>query len=109
MTRVLRRLPGAILALMLLGAPAAAIAQATTPAAPTTPAPTPVTPTPTAVLPAGIAHAGNTWNWRDHQPTEAEVLQQEKAAGVVPSPAQDATTDATLRRLGRELLDDRHG
>ncbi len=49
----------AALAVVLLAAPAAAVAQ--------TPAP---------------AREGDIWDWRDHQPTAAQVQQNAKAAGV---------------------------
>jgi hypothetical protein len=47
---------------------------------------------------------GNIWDWKVHQPTEGQVLQQEKAAGVLQTPAQSAHEDAVLNQINRELL-----
>jgi hypothetical protein len=64
---------------------------------------------------AGFAQAqtptreGNIWDWRNHQPTEADVEQKEKAAGVAPSASERASTAATENHLDRKLLDADHG
>jgi hypothetical protein len=47
---------------------------------------------------------GNIWDWRDHQPTEAQVDQKEKAAGVAPTASEKASTVATENHLDRRLL-----
>ena len=49
----------------------------------------------------------NIWDWHDHQPTEAQVEQREKAAGVAPSPFQTDSESATLNQIYRRLLE--HG
>ena len=66
---------------VLLAAQAAAIAQAQTP-----------------------TREGNIWGWRDHQPTEAEIQQSERAAGVEPTPAQKDSNAATVDQLYQQLL-----
>jgi hypothetical protein len=48
---------------------------------------------------------GNIWNWHDHQPTEAQVQREEKAAGIAPTPSQKASDAATLNQIYRQLLD----
>jgi hypothetical protein len=47
---------------------------------------------------------GNIWDWRDHQPTTAQVQKQEKAAGVAPTPSQGASEAATVDQLYRQLM-----
>ena len=47
---------------------------------------------------------GNIWNWRDHKPTETQVHQEEKAAGVAPTPSQESSDAATLSQLDGQLL-----
>jgi hypothetical protein len=47
---------------------------------------------------------GNIWDWRDHQPTTAQVQNQEKTAGVAPTPTQAASDAATVDRLYRRLI-----
>jgi hypothetical protein len=76
------RLSAMTLAAALLAAPAAAFAQAQMP-----------------------TREGNIWDWRDHQPTEAQVQQKEKAAGVAPTLSQRDATSDTVNRLYRQLLD----
>jgi hypothetical protein len=70
------------LAIALLTVPAAAFAQTQTP-----------------------ARIDNIWNWHDHQPTEAQVQREEKAAGIAPTASQNASDAATLRQIYRQLLD----
>jgi hypothetical protein len=61
------RIQTAAVILALLAAPASAIAQ-----------------TP--------AREGKIWNWRDHQPTEAQVQSRERAEGLAPTrPSGSAT------------------
>jgi hypothetical protein len=50
----------------------------------------------------------NVWDWRDHQPTQAEVVQKEKAAGIAASPSQRDSSAATVDQLYRQLLDRSH-
>lgn len=47
---------------------------------------------------------GNIWDWRDHQPTETQVEQSEKAAGIAPTPAERDSAAATVDELNRQLL-----
>ena len=47
---------------------------------------------------------GNIWNWTAHQPTESQVQQEEKAAGLTPKPSQRARDAATVDRLYRQLM-----
>ncbi len=49
-------------------------------------------------------HEGNTWDWRNHQPTAAEVQQEEKAAGLALTPSRRKSAADTLERLNQELL-----
>jgi hypothetical protein len=81
MKSALIRLPSIVLAVALLAAPVAAFAQ---------------TQTPTRI--------DNIWNWHDHQPTEAQVLREEKAAGIAPTASQEASDAATLSQIYRQLL-----
>jgi hypothetical protein len=69
------------LAIALLTAPVAAFAQPQTP-----------------------VREGNIWNWQDHQPTEALVQRDEKAAGIAPTPSQEASDAATLNEINHQLL-----
>jgi hypothetical protein len=71
-----------VMAITLLAAPEAAFAQVQTP-----------------------ARVGNIWSWHDHQPSETQVQQQEKAAGIAPTPSQEASDAATLNQIYRQLLD----
>ena len=47
---------------------------------------------------------GNIWDWRDHQPTEAQVRHEESAAGIAPTQSEIDSTSATVDRLYQELL-----
>jgi hypothetical protein len=47
---------------------------------------------------------GNIWNWQDHQPTETQVLRDEKEAGIAPTPSQESSEAATLGQINRQLL-----
>jgi hypothetical protein len=47
---------------------------------------------------------GNIWGWRDHQPTEAEIQRDERAAGIAPPPSQTDSNSAEVDRIYRELL-----
>jgi hypothetical protein len=80
MTTVSLCMPAAVLSFALLAAPAAGLADQV----------------PT--------REGNTWDWRDHQPTEAQVRRQEKAAGIAPTPSQSASDASTVDRLYRQLM-----
>lgn len=47
---------------------------------------------------------GNTWDWRDHQPTKTEVSRMEKAAGIAPAPSQNASNTANVEALYQQLM-----
>jgi hypothetical protein len=65
----------------LLAAPAAAFAQTQVP-----------------------AREGNIWGWRDHQPTEAQVLKNEAASGVELTSTQRHAAASTVDQLYRQLM-----
>jgi|HubBroStandDraft_1064217.scaffolds.fasta_scaffold124268_1 hypothetical protein len=73
------------LAVALLAAPAATLGQ--------TPAP---------------SRDANVWGWHDHQPTQAEVVQREKAAGIAATPSQRDSAGATVDELYRQILERSH-
>ena len=75
------RIPTIALALALLTAPAATFAQSGAP-----------------------SREANIWGWRDHQPTESEVLKNEAAAGVEPTPTQRQSESSTVDQLYRQLM-----
>jgi hypothetical protein len=79
MTIVSFRIPAVALAFALLAASQAAYAQSLAP-----------------------TREGNVWDWRDHQPTMAEVRQKEKAAGIAPSGSD--SNAATVDQLYRQLM-----
>jgi len=83
------------LAIALLAAPAATFSQ--TPArsrdAPSRDAP---------------SRDANVWGWHDHQPTQAEVVQREKAAGVAASPSRRDSAEDTVDDLYRQILERSH-
>jgi hypothetical protein len=71
-----------------------------------------------AMLAMGAAHAqstdrstggetpsgeGNVWDYKDHQPTEAEVEAAEKAAGTEEPARTGAQLDRSLERLQQEI------
>ena len=47
---------------------------------------------------------GNIWGWRDHQPAEAQVQENERAAGIAPTQSQRDSTAAAVDQLYQELL-----
>jgi len=54
---------------------------------------------------AGVpAREANIWGWHDHQPTEAQVQQNERAAGIAPTPSEGDKDAATVDRLYEQLL-----
>jgi hypothetical protein len=61
-----------------------------------------------AVPAAGFAQTptreGNIWDWRDHQPTEAQTEQSEQAAGIAATKSQRDSTAATVDQLYQQLL-----
>jgi hypothetical protein len=81
MKSILTRVPSTVLAGALLAAPVTAFAQAQPP-----------------------TRVDNIWDWHDHQPTETQVQRKEKAAGIAPTPSQEASDAATLRQIYRQLL-----
>jgi hypothetical protein len=70
-----------VLGFALLAAPAAAFAQSGVP-----------------------AREANVWAWRDHQPTEADVSQKERAAGIAPAPSQRDSDSAAVDQLYQQLM-----
>jgi hypothetical protein len=75
------RIPIVALTFALLAAPGAAFAQSGVP-----------------------AREGNVWGWRDHQPTEAEVSREEKAAGIAPMQSQRDSNAASVDELYQKLM-----
>jgi hypothetical protein len=57
-----------------------------------------------AIGAAQPARIGNIWNGLPHQPTESEVLNAERAAGVAPTDAQARHQQQELDRMSRNLL-----
>ena len=51
---------------------------------------------------------GNRANGFSYQPTPNHVIPSEKAAGILPSDAQQRSTDATLSQLDHKLLAQEH-
>ncbi len=110
-------LPATVLTLALFGAPAIAFAQSPAPAQTPSQAPSqasdqtqsPAQPQRAAAgQPQSAAQVqtreGNTWDWRDHQPTEPQVQQDERAAGVAPTQSEQDSAAATVDQLYRQLL-----
>jgi hypothetical protein len=81
MAKIPFRISTMMLSFALLAAPASAFAQSGVP-----------------------AHEGNVWAWRDHQPTEADVSQREKAAGIAPAPSQRDSDSAAVDQLYQQLM-----
>ena len=81
MKSILTRVPSTVLAVALLAAPVTAFAQAQPP-----------------------TRVDNIWDWHDHQSTETQVQRKEKAAGIAPTPSQEASDAVTLRQIYRQLL-----
>jgi hypothetical protein len=50
------------------------------------------------------AREDNVWGGVAHQPTEPQVLQQEKAAGVSQSPQQQKATNQDVEQLYQNLI-----
>jgi len=48
---------------------------------------------------------GNVWDWRAHQPTEAQVEQNENAAGLAPTQSQRESATGTVNQLYQQLMD----
>ena len=53
---------------------------------------------------AQVARNGPEWGGKDHQPTEAEVRQRERRAGVQVPKAERNQDDRTVDQLGQQLL-----
>lgn len=47
---------------------------------------------------------GPEWGGKDHQPTEAEVIQRERQAGVQVPKAEQSQDDRTVQQLDQQLL-----
>jgi hypothetical protein len=75
------RIPAMALTFVLLAVPSASFAQAQTP-----------------------TREGNIWDWRDHQPTEAQTQQSEQAAGIAATKSQRDSTAAAVDQLYQQLL-----
>ena len=88
------------IAVALLAAPAATFSQ--------TPAPSRDAPTRDAPSRDAPSRDANVWGWHDHQPTQAEVVQKERAAGVAASPARRDSAEDTVDELYRQLLERSH-
>jgi hypothetical protein len=59
----------------------------------------------TASAQSGVpARDGNVWAWRDHQPTEDDVTQKERAAGITPTPSQRDSDSVAVDELYQQLL-----
>jgi hypothetical protein len=54
------------------------------------------------------ARDANVWDWRAHQPTEAQVVHQEEAAGIAPTQSARESTAATVDQLYRQLQGGSH-
>ncbi len=57
--------------------------------------------------PAAFAQAprnGDEYNGKNHQPTKAQVVGKERAAGVAPSPARAGADNRSVEQLDRQLL-----
>jgi len=48
---------------------------------------------------------GDEYGGTNHQPTQAEVSEREKAAGLAPSRAQAGADTRSVEQLNRQLLD----
>ena len=51
-----------------------------------------------------LPEQGNRWGARAHQPSQAEVTQQEQSAGVARSPQQRRETDNQLESVSQKLM-----
>jgi hypothetical protein len=47
---------------------------------------------------------GNIWNGRDHEPLPSQVIPDERAAGIAPSPKEQQLTTDEVERLYRSLM-----
>lgn len=81
MNKLSSRLSVAALAVALLAAPAATVARAQVP-----------------------TRNGNIWDWRAHQPTQAQVEQEERGAGIAATPSQRDSAQATVNQLYQQLM-----
>lgn len=81
MNKLSSRLSAAALAVALLAAPAAAFARTQVP-----------------------TRNGNVWDWRAHQPTQAQVEENEKGAGIALTPSQRESAQTTVNQLYRQLM-----
>ena len=58
----------------------------------------------TSAAAAPVPRNGDTYDFMDHQPTHAEVVQREHRAGVESSLGQVRQNSQTVRQLDRKLL-----
>jgi hypothetical protein len=101
MQQLSSQIPALALAVALLAIPAATFGQ--------TPAPSRDATSRDAPSRDAPSRDANVWDWRAHQPTQAEVVQREKAAGIAASPSQRDSSDAALEQLYRQALERAHG
>jgi len=85
MPQLSSQIPALALTVALLAAPAAAFGQA-----------------------SAASRDANVWGWHDHQPTQAEVVQRERAASIAASPSQRDSAGATVDELYRQSLERSH-
>ena len=58
----------------------------------------------TSAAAAPVPRNGNTYDFRDNQPTHAGVVRRERRAGVEASPAQVKRNARAVQQLDRKLL-----
>jgi hypothetical protein len=51
-----------------------------------------------------LPHEDNIWGGKNHQPTESEVVQHEKSAGIALAPQQQHRADDEIESLYRSLM-----
>jgi hypothetical protein len=55
------------------------------------------------------AREDNIWGGKDHQPTQSDVLKQERLHGLASSAKQDRAEDEQVERLYQSLIGSRSG
>ena len=60
----------------------------------------------TAIVGAQTTRNGPEWGGKNHQPTQGEVVQREKQAGVQAPPVQRQENGQAVDQLGQQLLHD---
>jgi hypothetical protein len=51
-----------------------------------------------------LPHEDNIWGGKNHQPTQSEVVQHEKSAGIALPPQQQHSADDEVENLYRGLM-----